>query len=102
MGTQEKINDVIIVFFAHKKHSRSFVKIKVEPLMSRGLRCESLLRGGYAKLCLPGGGWGAGNSVSSAARYAFNSLFSSRDFRTFALHDLTDLCKERRQHTALY
>ncbi len=32
------------------------------------------------------------NSVSSAARYAFNSLFQSRagDFTTFTLHDFTD------------
>ncbi len=40
------------------------------------------------------------NSVSSAARYAFNSLFYSRarDFTTFTLHDLTDFYIERRQH----
>ncbi len=32
------------------------------------------------------------NSVSSAACYAFNSLYLSRarDFTTFTLHDLTD------------
>ncbi len=37
------------------------------------------------------------NSVSSAARYAFNSLFKSRarDFTTFTLHDLTDFYVER-------
>ncbi len=39
----------------------------------------------------------APESVSSAARYAFNSFFLSRarDFTTFTLHDLTDLYVER-------
>ncbi len=36
------------------------------------------------------------NSVSSAARYVFNSFSSrARDFTTFMLHDLTDLNVER-------
>ncbi len=37
------------------------------------------------------------NSVSSAARYTFNSFFLSRarDFTTFTLHDLTDFYVER-------
>ncbi len=37
------------------------------------------------------------NSVSSAARYAFNLFFLSqaRDFTTFTLHDLTNFNVER-------